>query len=151
MFALIAVLSLQTPEAPADCARAMTTPEINACATRDLDAETRRMEDYLAAARRKASADDEASAGNPQASSERAYLDNAQIAWAAYAAITCDGVHDRWRGGTIRTVMYLGCNIRMTHERTQAIWRDFLTYADSTPPILPEPRRPVSETWSSGD
>jgi uncharacterized protein YecT (DUF1311 family) len=142
MFALIAAILLtQTPDAPVNCAQAMTTPQINACAAQRLEAETARMETYLSAARRRAVTQDEETA----ASSQRAYLDNAQSAWTAYADIVCDGVYDNWSGGTIRTVMALECRIQMTRERTHVIWRDFLTYADSTPPVLPEPTAPVAQ------
>ncbi|WP_299171767.1 lysozyme inhibitor LprI family protein [uncultured Brevundimonas sp.] len=145
MLALVAAgLIAQTPAAPADCAKAATTPEINACAAQDLAAETERMETYLAAARRKALADDQGASDNGPASSQRAYLDNGQTAWVAYRDIVCNGVYNRWSGGTIRTLMALNCSTRMTRERTQVIWRDFLTYADATPPILPEPVGPAS-------
>jgi len=147
MLALVAAgLIAQTPAAPADCSKAATTPEINACAAQDLAAETERMETYLTAARRQASVIDQSAADGDPALSQRAYLDNAQTAWSAYADIVCDGVYDQWSGGTIRTVMSLGCRTRMTRERTHVIWRDFLTYADSTPPILPEPIEPAPHT-----
>lgn len=102
------------------------------------------MEDYLVAARRRAAEMDEDRSGAPPFTSQQAFLDNAQTAWKAYSRIVCDGVWDRWSEGTVRAAMIARCQIRMTHERTQVIWRDFLTYADSTPPILPEPRREVS-------
>ena len=46
---------------------------------------------------------------------------------------------DFWRGGTIRVGMELDCRIRLTRLRTFALWRDWLTFADSTPPLLPRP------------
>jgi len=129
---------------PADCSKAMTTPEINACGQLDLQRETARMERYLTAANARARALDDV-ADVPDRSHQQVYLQNAQKAWEAYEAIVCDGVYDDWKGGTIRTVMYLGCKVEMTRERTRVIWRDYLTYADSTPPILPEPVEPASD------
>lgn len=97
------------------------------------------MEQYLLIARERARASDEAprSFGGP--SGQRAYLSASQAAWTAYARIECEGVDDSFKDGSIRTAMFLGCMIKMTHERTRIIWRNHLTYADSTPPVLPEP------------
>ncbi|NBW09586.1 MAG: DUF1311 domain-containing protein [Caulobacteraceae bacterium] len=130
--------------APADCSKAMTTPEINACAGLDLERETARMERYLAAARTRARELDAVDDVRDR-SHQQVYLQNAQKAWEAYAAIVCDGVYDEWKGGTIRNAMYIGCQVEMTRERTRVIWRDYLTYADSTPPILPEPVDPATD------
>ena len=129
-------------QASLDCTRAMTTPEINACGALDLDRETARMERYLETARQRAVDMDAASTGH-DATHQTAYLSSTQAAWTAYAEIACAGVYDQWKGGTIRTVMGLGCRIAMTRERTRVVWRDYLTYADSTPPILPEPVGPA--------
>lgn len=132
-------LSSQTvADLPPDCSKAMTTPEIDACAGLDLQRETARMERYLEAASARARELD-AVADVRDRSHQQVYLQNAQTAWTAYAAIVCDGVYDQWKGGTIRNAMYLDCKVEMTQERTRAIWRDYLTYADSTPPVLPEP------------
>lgn len=147
MLALIAAILLTQPvDTSVDCAQAVTTPQVSACAAQRLKAETERMETYLSAARRQAATRDEASAGTWAASSQRVYLDNAQSAWTAYAEIVCNGVYDNWSGGTVRTAMALECRIQMTRERTHVIWRNFLTYVDSTPPILPEPVDPASGT-----
>ena len=81
----------------------------------------------------------------------RAYLDQAQAAWAVYSDLVCKGVYDKWNGGSIRNVAALRCRIDMTRERTQVVWRDYLTYVDSTPPELPEPIRPASEELSYED
>ena len=122
---------------PADCSQAMTTPEINACGALDLRREEQRMEEYLQAAYRRA-----ADSGTQEA----AWLRASQSAWKAYADIACGAVYEQWSDGTIRGVMYLGCMVNLTRERTHVVWRGFLTYPDSTPPVLPEPRRPLSES-----
>jgi len=48
-------------------------------------------------------------------------------------------LYDWWKGGTIRGAMTLGCRTRITEARTLEVWRNWLTYVDSTPPILPRP------------
>ena len=140
------LLSGQTiGDLPPDCSKAMTTPEVNACQLLDRQRETARMERYLSAARTRARALDEASESDRQRSHLEVYLQTSQKAWEAYAAIVCDGVYDQWKGGTVRHAMYLGCQTEMTRERTRVIWRDYLTYADSTPPVLPEPVEPATD------
>ena len=101
------------------------------------------MEQYLLTAGERARASDEAprSFGGPSA--QRGYLASSQAAWAAYARIVCEGVNDAFKDGSIHTAMFLGCMIEMTHERTRVIWRNHLTYVDSTPPVLPEPIEPA--------
>jgi uncharacterized protein YecT (DUF1311 family) len=64
----------------------------------------------------------------------------AERSWMAYRDAECGTVFDYWKGGTIRVSVELDCRIRLTTLRTYAIWRDWLTYPDSTPPLLPRPR-----------
>ena len=61
-------------------------------------------------------------------------------AFEAYRENECGAVYEQWRDGTIRNMMSLTCSIGLTDERTRTIWSSWLTYMDSTPPILPEPR-----------
>lgn len=142
---LAAALAGQEPGPPGDCAQAMTTFEVNACAMADLEAETARMELYLEAARARAGEMDQ-SPDFAQPTDQVRYLAEAQAAWEVYASAVCDGVYDQWKEGTIRTVMAIDCRIRLTRERTHAIWRHHLSYVDSTPPVLPEPVEPVGAT-----
>ena len=137
---LLIALALQTPvAADIDCERAANTLQINACAAQDLAREEARMNRYLAAARMRLNDNQNAATSGGEASFGPAWLDASQSAWTAYADIRCRGVYDRWKGGTIRTVMALDCRIEATRQRTHDIWTDYLTFADSTPPILPEP------------
>lgn len=128
---------------PFACVRDGSTPEINACLAQDLAAEQARMDRYLTAAGDRARAIDELPRSFDGPSSQRGYLAASQAAWTAYARIVCEGVDDSFKDGSIHTAMFLRCMIRMTHERTRVIWRDHLTYWDSTPPVLPEPSVPV--------
>lgn len=57
----------------------------------------------------------------------------------ALSATECDAVYEWWREGTVRGAMALGCEIRVTKARTMTIWRNWLTYPDRSPPLLPEP------------
>jgi|SRR6185369_11386285 len=63
----------------------------------------------------------------------------AERSWMAYRDAECNSVFDYWSAGTIRVSMDLDCRIRLTRLRTFAIWRNWLTYPDHTPPLLPRP------------
>jgi len=67
-------------------------------------------------------------------------IDLAQKSWIAYAQSHCDSIYTMWREGTIRGGMHLSCKTKVTKERTHQIWANFLTFMDSTPPALPEPK-----------
>ena len=56
-----------------------------------------------------------------------------------YREQACSAVYEHWKDGTIRNAMYLRCEIRLIDQRTHEIWQNWLTYQDSTAPILPEP------------
>ena len=51
----------------------------------------------------------------------------------------CNAVYEFWKSGTIRNAMSLRCEIRLIDQRTHDIWRNWLTFQDSSAPILPEP------------
>lgn len=123
-------------QTPPECVDPQSTLDMNACVRAELDAETARMDLYFETALEQAVA-------RPDARARVIGLQAAQRAWEAYAGIVCDDVLDRWRDGSVRTVMHLGCRSQMTRERTRVIWREHLTFADSTPPVLPEPTGPV--------
>nr|WP_298931629.1 DUF6265 family protein [uncultured Erythrobacter sp.] len=63
----------------------------------------------------------------------------ADLAFTSYRDAECGAVYEDWKDGTIRGLMSLTCRIGMTDKRTRTIWQNWLTYADSTPPVLPEP------------
>ncbi len=63
----------------------------------------------------------------------------AQIAAEQYRDQSCNAVYEQWREGSIRNAMSLRCEIRLIDERTHVIWRNWLTFQDSSAPILPEP------------
>lgn len=116
-------------EQPFDCDNAVNTREINACAALELDEADAMLDYYLAAALERSSHDSELVEA----------ITLAQIDWTQYLESHCGSVYTMWREGTIRGVITLSCKTRMTRQRAHELWENFLTYADGSPPVLPEP------------
>lgn len=112
-----------------DCDTASTTIEINQCAAIELDAAKTELEKYLKASFEHNSFDSKLVEA----------MQLAQTDWEAYMSSHCDSIYTQWRDGTIRGVMAISCKIKLTKQRTHELWENFLTYMDSTPPVLPEP------------
>ncbi|BBB29503.1 lysozyme inhibitor LprI family protein [Neptunomonas japonica] len=113
-----------------DCDNAMTTIEINHCVGLVLDSAEKEMNTYLLKSKEHHHYDPELTES----------IESAQKTWAVYAQAHCDSIYTMWREGSIRGVMYLSCKTNITKQRTHDIWSSFLTYMDSTPPVLPEPK-----------
>ncbi|MCK8077566.1 DUF1311 domain-containing protein [Vibrio sp. 1CM2L] len=131
--ALIAVcfsFSALADEGVVDCENAMNTIEINHCAAIELESAQVELDKYLAASFEHNDYDAELVAS----------IKKAQQSWQAYMTAHCDSVYTQWRDGSIRGVMALSCKTTLTKQRTHEVWANFLTYMDSTPPILPEPK-----------
>jgi hypothetical protein len=79
---------------------------------------------------------------DPAAARARQRFEAAEQAFAAYRDAECGAVFEAWSGGTIRNAMEIVCRLRITRLHTHTLWREWLTYMDSTPPILPEPAVP---------
>ncbi|WP_105264731.1 lysozyme inhibitor LprI family protein [Pseudoalteromonas sp. T1lg76] len=116
-------------EEAVDCEKAWTTLAINQCMHKALVAAEKAMAKYLAKSLERYAQD------NVSATA----IQKGQDAWLSYREAHCGAVYDTWRDGTIRTAMGLGCKLELTHQRTAVLWQSFLTYVDSTPPLLPEP------------
>ncbi|QJR79744.1 DUF1311 domain-containing protein [Alteromonas pelagimontana] len=112
-----------------DCENAMTTYAMNICARREIKSADAELEKYLAKAKEKYS--DEAAIIQS--------LDKSQNAWLLYREAHCDAIYEMWSGGTIRGVMFGGCMLQLTKQRTHKIWEDFLAEMGSASPLLPEP------------
>jgi uncharacterized protein YecT (DUF1311 family) len=128
LLALVMIVSA-SPD-PAPCPGATTT-EVNAClAARfgEADADLNRYYDVAVQRVRK-------EGGEPVA---KGFI-QAQRSWLSYRNSECGAIFDKYRDSTIRTSMEIGCRIRLTRLRTYIIWRNWLTYPDSTPPLLPRP------------
>ncbi|MDE1468199.1 DUF6265 family protein [Aurantiacibacter sp. D1-12] len=119
----------RTEQPSTSCADALTTVDMNECYVGLLESsETRRVQ-YLEAAL----------ARYPNDDGLRQQIASADAAYSAYIDAECGAVYDYWRSGTIRGVMSLTCRIGLNDRGTHNIWQHWLTYMDSTPPILPEP------------
>lgn len=103
------------------------------------------MQRYIDAAMVRARKDDESSVEYGPRSRQAAYLEESQRAWEGYVKSRCDGVFEATNGGTMGGLGYMGCMASTTRQRTHDIWDDYLTYWDSTPPVLPEPLLTVAE------
>ncbi|MFA0349062.1 lysozyme inhibitor LprI family protein [Vibrio sp. 10N.222.55.C6] len=131
--ALIAVcfsFSALAYEGVVDCENAMNTIEINQCAAIELGSAQAELDKYLAASFEH----------NAYEAQLVASIKKAQESWQAYMTAHCDSVYTQWREGSIRGVMALCCKMTLTKQRTHEVWANFLTYMDSTPPVLPEPK-----------
>lgn len=62
-----------------------------------------------------------------------------QAVWARYRDLQCGDVFEFWEQGTYRTIASSECLLRLTQQRIHELWQAYLTYQDSTPPLLPEP------------
>ncbi|MDH5888042.1 lysozyme inhibitor LprI family protein [Vibrio splendidus] len=113
-----------------DCENAMNTIEINQCAAIELETAQAELDKYLAASFEHNDYDAELVAS----------IKKAQESWQAYMSAHCNSVYTQWRDGSIRGLMALSCKTTLTKQRTHEVWANFLTYMDSTPPVLPEPK-----------
>ncbi|MFN0118031.1 MAG: lysozyme inhibitor LprI family protein [Elusimicrobiota bacterium] len=66
-------------------------------------------------------------------------LTKSQKSWEVFMKSECDAIYQYWKEGSIRTAMEGECTVIHTKRRTHDLWRNYLTYMDSTPPVLPEP------------
>ena len=66
-------------------------------------------------------------------------LDTAQADWLRYRTAHCRDVYQYWIEGTHRHRAGAQCVLELTQTRTRDIWSAYLTFADSTPPLRPEP------------
>ncbi|MEZ8757946.1 lysozyme inhibitor LprI family protein [Vibrio splendidus] len=113
-----------------DCENAMNTIEINQCAAIELETAQVELEQHLEASFEHNDYDAELVAS----------IKKAQESWQAYMSAHCNSVYTQWRDGSIRGLMALSCKTTLTKQRTHEVWANFLTYMDSTPPVLPEPK-----------
>ncbi|MEZ9953545.1 lysozyme inhibitor LprI family protein [Vibrio splendidus] len=122
--------SVLAVEKTVDCENAMNTIEINQCAAIELESAQAELDKYLAASFEHNAYDAELVSS----------IKVAQDSWQAYMSAHCNSVYTQWRDGSIRGVMALSCKTTLTKQRTHEVWANFLTYMDSTPPVLPEPK-----------
>ncbi|MFD1035496.1 lysozyme inhibitor LprI family protein [Sphingomonas hankookensis] len=109
------------------------TRDVEQCLAAELSRADAELNRYYAAATKRLT--------EQQDTAALAKLRTAELAWIAYRDAECDAVYQWWGQGTIRGAMALGCRKKVTEARTMVIWQNWLTYADSTQPILPKPRK----------
>ena len=112
------------------CANAFTTVDMNECLAGLMAKADERRVRYLNAAL-------ERHKDRPELTAK---ISTADAAFTAYRDSECGAVYENWKEGTIRGIMSLTCRTDMTDKRTKTVWENWLTYADSTPPVLPEPK-----------
>lgn len=112
-----------------DCEKAVSTVEINQCMMQDLRTAEERLQVYLNAVREELKDDETTSKA----------FEQAQTAWVNYREAHCQSVFAMYRDGTISGTITLGCKLVLAEERTYAIWETFLTRADGSSSVLPEP------------
>ncbi|PCK33043.1 lysozyme inhibitor LprI family protein [Pseudoalteromonas piscicida] len=127
--ALLLIIS-QTALAGGDvCENPISTIDINECAMSELKARTATLEHYYEKSLEHNAFDDQLVEA----------IKASQSAWQSYLDAHCGAVYTQWREGTIRGVMAIECRKELVKIRTHTLWANFLTYMDSTPPVLPEP------------
>lgn len=129
LWALCLCATVAGAEQEVDCSNAITTPEINYCKGLEVEAAEAEMEQYLQASLVRYKEEPEITKT----------LKAAHTVWLAYRESYCHAQYTQWQGGTIRGVMYGECMLQLTRQYTHNLWQDYLTYMDSTPPVLPEP------------
>ncbi len=112
------------------CGEERTTVDMARCLTAEVAAADKKLANYLATARARMDA---------QLLEEKVDLVAAQSAWLQYRDQQCGDVYQLWARGTIRYEKAARCQLDLTRERTHDVWSSYLTYVDSTPPVLPEP------------
>lgn len=129
--AAAATLATRGAHAPPPCPGG-TTPAVEACLSARMTKADGELARYLAAARGRLRRDREPDA------TVRAF-EAAERAWIRYRDAECGAVYVHWSGGTIRNAEAISCRIQLSQLHAHTVWRQWLTYADTTPPILPEP------------
>lgn len=130
VIALLSVMPFSVyAEQDINCDNPQTTIDVNACAFQTFQQAQATQEKYLQASY----------AHNAEDPALISAMKAAQQQWQAYRDAQCSAVYTQWREGTIRGLMALSCKTSLTEQRTHEIWTHFLTYMDSTPPVLPEP------------
>ncbi|EPA8650888.1 lysozyme inhibitor LprI family protein [Photobacterium damselae] len=131
LLSVLMILSFSTlADEVLDCDNPMNTIQINQCAAIKLETAQAQLVQYLKASLTH-------NANDPELVEA---IKVAQKDWQAYMTAHCNAVYTQWREGTIRGVMAIYCKTELTEQRTHELWQNFLTYMDSTPAVLPEPK-----------
>lgn len=66
-------------------------------------------------------------------------IQTSQEKWKDYSESNCNAVRYTFGDGSYKNTAFVNCMNDETKKRTYTIWRSFLTFVDTTDPILPEP------------
>jgi len=141
VFAVASTLATEGVLPPKDCYQGSTLA-VNACLQAEAEGADEMLAQYLEAARVRLKHEAKDSPCDTTSATALAGLDKAEAAWVTYRKAECDAVYDWWSSGSVRGAMLEGCWIRLTKLHTHTLWREWLTFVDNTPPILPEPPVP---------
>lgn len=142
VFVILVACATVAPNATAsdDCRSALTTVEVQNCLSAQLRRDEEQLARYLSAAQRQLDLELNERRTGEMEPLPRIDLAEEQRRWFDYRKVHCDSnVYSRWIDGTARGAFATRCDIALTHERTHDLWSAYLRFADSTPPILPEP------------
>lgn len=114
------------------CKNTPTTAEADACIYAEVENAEKQMERYLKTAIQKV---------NSSNLAMQQLIMESQQQWLIYRDKHCDAIYEYWKNGTVRNAMHGVCLLTMTEQRTYKLWNNYLTYVDSTPPLLPKPAR----------
>jgi uncharacterized protein YecT (DUF1311 family) len=112
------------------CRDSKTTLDMNQCISEQITLAEKALAKYLEESRRRV-------ADDPK---NLAQLEKAQEAWLVFREAHCGAIYQYWAQGSVRGAMKGYCLLNQTRRRTHDLWEAYLTYGDSTPPILPEPK-----------
>ncbi|MFZ6745390.1 lysozyme inhibitor LprI family protein [Undibacterium sp. JH2W] len=129
MLPLFYLMANTTAHAKALCANMSATQKETQCMAGEVDKANKKLSSYLQAAKSRLQ----------QTSQSRINLETTQKAWEDYRSAHCGDVYTFWAGGGIRYRQIAQCQLDLTLNRTRDVWQAYLTFADSTPPLLPAP------------
>jgi uncharacterized protein YecT (DUF1311 family) len=144
LIAVVSTLTTRPPPTETWPCQGETTQEVEDCLSKLSAKAEAKLQTYRAAAKARLQRDARKDPQDQGVSKALDDFDKAERAWEAYREAECGGVFDYWSGGTIRVSMDQVCQIRLTYLHTHTVWREWLTYLDSTPPLLPEPAVPAT-------
>jgi uncharacterized protein YecT (DUF1311 family) len=124
MFILLCLLAVQVGIASAeamppilDCAHAVTTPDINACAQLELEKKELELNQTYQRVLRTFDTISKTPSSVTDKSTLKQQLINAQRLWVKFRKADCDATYTYWSDGTIRGAMYLSCMLEKTKTR----------------------------------
>jgi uncharacterized protein YecT (DUF1311 family) len=126
----IAILLPAAVSAADLCRDSKTTLDMNQCLSDQITLAEKELAKYLEESRRRV-------ANDPRTLAE---FEKAQTAWVAFRDAHCGAIYQFWAQGSVRGAMAGYCLLKQTRRRTYDLRDAYLTYVDTTPPILPEPK-----------